>query len=120
MLDARRQEVWTAVYEANLHAVLPAQPLILEHNLFQNFLALACRENPSARFIVSGNGGLKLKNVPFVEQVEWSIVEKCSARYLAALAERLFQNADFQDVSYFEPYYMKPPNITAPAKVSEP
>ena len=33
MLDARRQEVWTAVYDAQDQALAPAQPVILEHTI---------------------------------------------------------------------------------------
>jgi tRNA threonylcarbamoyladenosine biosynthesis protein TsaB len=66
--------------------------------------------------VFSGNGSGKVKNVPVPEQAVFSPVQKCSAAYLAALGEQFFQAADFQEVAYFEPFYMKPPNITSPAK----
>ncbi|MGI9158606.1 MAG: tRNA (adenosine(37)-N6)-threonylcarbamoyltransferase complex dimerization subunit type 1 TsaB, partial [Saprospiraceae bacterium] len=37
MLDARRQEVWTALYDHQLRRLIPPQPLILENNLFSFF-----------------------------------------------------------------------------------
>ena len=65
---------------------------------------------------MSGNGIEKASNVTLPENTVWSPIKKCSARYLSALALKLFQQADFQDVAYFEPVYMKPPNITVSNK----
>ena len=121
-LDARRQEIWTAVYDFDLQLVTPAQPLILENNLFGNFVKEARATDVSAHesgggfiSVVSGNGSEKIRN----GQVEKNTVifsEKfCSAENLADFAEIIFQKADFQDVAYFEPFYMKLPNITKPA-----
>lgn len=116
MLDARRQEVWLAVYDAELRLIAAEQPLILENNLFENFI---CQSAPGAAgkmLVVAGNGSIKLENVLTREHVVFSSVKKCSARYLAALAEQLFQQTDFQNMAYFEPFYMKAPNITTPSK----
>lgn len=116
MLDARRKEVWTAVYDAQLHELVPAQPLVLEHNLFADYLHAIPGKHPESRYVVTGNGGLKLENEKFFEGSVFSPVRKCSAAYLSSLALIKFQNADFQDISYFEPFYMKMPNITTPGK----
>jgi tRNA threonylcarbamoyladenosine biosynthesis protein TsaB len=116
MLDARRQEVWTAAYDASLRPLAPAQPLILENDLFENYAKEVAAEAVSAVLIFSGNGSLKMENVPTGRNAVFSSVKNCSARYLAALADQFFQNAVFQNVAYFEPFYMKPPNITSPSK----
>lgn len=112
MLDARRQEVWMAVYDEQGLALAPAQPVILENFLFENFIGEFLAHRPGARLIFSGNGMWKLQNVPKLPDTVFSPVEKCSARYLAGLAEQFFQSYDFQEIAYFEPLYMKPPNIT--------
>jgi tRNA threonylcarbamoyladenosine biosynthesis protein TsaB len=117
MLDARRQEVWTAAYDAEGKQLIPAQPLILEHNLFETFINNIDLCNEDVRFVLSGNGTVKAKSVIFAERTVWSEITACSARYLGPLAERFFQQHDFQDIAYFEPFYMKPPNITTPNKV---
>lgn len=114
MLDARRQEVWTAVYDDQGRLLAPAQPIIMENNLFENFLAAHVPGGSGKRLVLSGNGMQKLQNVPGSVLAVFSPVEKCSATYLAPLAELFFQNSDFQEVAYFEPFYMKPPNITIP------
>ncbi|GAB4495595.1 MAG: tRNA (adenosine(37)-N6)-threonylcarbamoyltransferase complex dimerization subunit type 1 TsaB [Saprospiraceae bacterium] len=116
MLDARRQEVWLAVYDAELRTIVEERPLILENNLFENFIHQSLSEAAGKTLVVGGNGSEKLKNVLTRENVVFSSVKKCSARHLAALAERFFQQADFQNVAYFEPFYMKAPNITTPSK----
>lgn len=116
MLDARRQEVWLAVYDAELRTIAAEQPLILENNLFENFIQQNLSGAGGKTLVTAGNGSEKLKNVPPHENVVFSPVKKCSARHLSALAERFFQQTDFQNVAYFEPFYMKAPNITTPSK----
>jgi tRNA threonylcarbamoyladenosine biosynthesis protein TsaB len=116
MLDARRQEVWLAVYDALLNAIAPEQPLIIENNSFENLICQLLPDAANAVFVISGNGSEKIKNVPLPEKTVFSEVKKCSASHLAALSEQIFQRSDFQDVAYFEPFYMKAPNITTPSK----
>lgn len=116
MLDARRQEVWTALYDVSLQEQVPAQPLILLNNLFYEFLENTALAHPGTVFVVAGNGAIKTENVPLPENVVLSEVRNCSALHLAELAEDFFQKSDFQSVSYFEPFYMKQPNITTPNK----
>jgi len=112
MLDARRKEVWLAVFDSKLQELLPAQPLILEHELFQNYLKNISGLSPENMLVISGNGSEKMMNAHIFENVVFSSIRTCSAAHLAHIAELHFQNADFQDTAYFEPFYMKPPNIT--------
>ncbi|MFN0034016.1 MAG: tRNA (adenosine(37)-N6)-threonylcarbamoyltransferase complex dimerization subunit type 1 TsaB [Saprospiraceae bacterium] len=116
MLDARRQEVWLAVYDADLREIAPAQPLILENNSFEKFVSEKIGDGKAERLVLSGNGIKKTRGGGISEKAVYSEIKKCSARYLALLAERCFQANDFQDIAYFEPFYMKPPNITSPTK----
>ena len=116
MLDARRQEVWLAVYDFELREIAPAQPLILENNSFENFILAKTKGVEIDGIILCGSGMEKTRSGSISERVVFSDVKKCTARHLAALAEASFQNADFQDIAYFEPFYMKPPNITTSSK----
>ncbi|MBN8678963.1 MAG: tRNA (adenosine(37)-N6)-threonylcarbamoyltransferase complex dimerization subunit type 1 TsaB [Chitinophagales bacterium] len=116
MLDARRQELWLALYDEQLQELSPAQPLILENNSFENYVRDNIGNRTFARIVLSGNGVVKAGNARISEQAVISSVKKCSAAYLTVLAEQAFQVADFQDIAYFEPFYMKPPNITTPAR----
>jgi tRNA threonylcarbamoyladenosine biosynthesis protein TsaB len=120
MLDARRDEVWMAVYNHRLEAVIAAAPFILDNNMFeQKMSGIGNVEGGGSRnlYYMSGNGCIKAQRVIFSEQTVWGGNVKCSADFLNALAEAKFQLHDFQDVAYFEPFYMKPPNITIPNKV---
>lgn len=116
MLDARRQEIWVAIYDAELRELAPAQPLILENNLFLEFVAEKTGGVEISGVILSGNGMEKTRNGKFSEKIIFSDIERNSAMYLSALAEQYFQMIDFQDIAYFEPIYMKPPNITSSTK----
>lgn len=116
MLDARRQEVWLAIYNDDLVEIAPPQPLILENNSFENFVFEKTGGAQIEWIVLSGNGMEKTRSGDNFKKAVFSEQGKCSASYLADLAEQYFQSADFQDVAYFEPYYMKPPNITTPSK----
>lgn len=116
MLDARREEVWLALYDAELREIAPAQPLILENNSFEKLLLTLSGYAACDRIVLSGNGMKKLRSGAFPEKTVFSTLACCSAVHLADLAEGQFQSSDFQDIAYFEPFYMKPPNITISTK----
>ena len=116
MIDARRQEVWLAAYDAEMHLMMEEQALVLENNSFENLIRSLPRRGEGGVSVVGGNGSHKVENVNDLEKVVVSSIKKCSAGHFAALSEHYFQLADFQDVAYFEPFYMKAPNITTPSR----
>ncbi len=116
MLDARRNEVWAAVYDVELRLLAPAQPLILENKLLYEFLSQNPVHKPGCVYIVAGNGAKKMKSAEIFENAVWAKTQHSSATYLATLAEKAFKSSDFQDVSYFNPAYMKAANITSSNK----
>lgn len=117
MIDARRQEVWTAVYEAgHLNVLGKAVPLVLENNMFDYFCGEVRGGDKHRRILLCGNGAFKTDSGSLPENVVLTEPFQCSASYMAELAEADFQSADFQEVSYYEPFYMKPPNITSAKK----
>lgn len=117
MIDARRQEVWTAVFEADrLGTLRNAAPLVLENNMFDYFCKEVCGEDKHRRILLCGNGAFKTNSGGLPENAVLAKPLECSASYMAKLAEACFQDVDFQDVSHYEPFYMKPPNITSAKK----
>lgn len=117
MIDARRQEVWTAVYEAgHLNVLGKVVPLVLENNMFDYFCSEIREDDKHRRILLCGNGAFKTSSGSVPENVVLTNPFQCSASYMAELAEADFQNADFQDILYYEPFYMKPPNITSAKK----
>lgn len=100
MLDARRMEVYSAVYTAGLEVLEPVRALILEASSFDGFLV----EQPVLFF---GNGSKKYKSLMEHENAVFIDHVQLSARQMALLAHRQFLNNSFEDLAYFEPKYLK-------------
>lgn len=100
MIDARRMEVYTAVYNENLLEVLPVQARIIDNNSFRELL-------DNNRIIFFGDGALKCADV--LKHPNAIIISDFinSARDLSKLAFRKYKSTDFEDVAYFEPFYLK-------------
>ena len=116
MIDARRNEVWTSIYDGAFYRFNAPQPLILENNSFIDYITSYINLGSRDVLVVSGNGADKVSGVTFFENTVISPIKKCSAQYLSEQAFVQFQNNDFQDIAYYEPLYMKPPNITVSNK----
>jgi len=101
MLDARRMEVYTAVYDSKLERKQEIQALIVDENSIQQFskfqkIYFFGDGMPKCKEVLS-----QLKNANFID----AIVP--SAKHMATLAFEKFQNRVFEDVAYFEPFYLK-------------
>jgi len=100
MIDARRMEVFTAVFNNKAEVVEPEAALILEKNSFANLL----QDN---NILFAGSGAPKWKPVcdsPYARYAENAL--KIST-HLAFVAEAKFQNKQFSDLAYTEPAYLK-------------
>lgn len=107
MIDARRMEVYTAAYDAQGHAVLPTQAMIVAEGAFAEWL------NAGKRLAFVGNGAMKCAPVIGADRATFAELD-CDASYLAGLAQAAFDAQAFADVAYVEPAYLKSPNITQP------
>jgi tRNA threonylcarbamoyladenosine biosynthesis protein TsaB len=100
MLDARRMEVYAALYDRGLKTVRDVSADIIEADTYKQWLD----ERPVYFF---GNGAEKCKdvithpNAHFIEGIE------PLAKWMQPLAERRFLNEQFEDVAYFVPFYLK-------------
>ncbi len=98
MVDARRMEVYTAVFE-NARQITETAPAIIDENSFAEYLS-----EGSCLFIGDGAGKcadvIKHPNAQFCQC--WP---KASAMLEPALAA--YRSGDFKDVAYFEPFYLK-------------
>lgn len=108
MIDARRMEVYTAFYDQDMQVIKTAHPLVVEAGVFDAFL------EAGYRIVLAGNGAEKCRPV-LPDSILFSGVD-CSAVHLALPAQQAFQNQAFEDLAYFEPFYLKPPNITQAKK----
>lgn len=100
MLDARRMEVYAALYDRSLKAVRPVQADVVDADTYKQWLD----ERPVYFF---GNGAKKCMetighpNAHYIDGIE------PLAKWMQPLAERRFLNGQFEDVAYFEPFYLK-------------
>ena len=110
MIDARRMEVYTALFDSNAKRMEQDKPLIITADSFKEFLS------KGKRILFSGNGAPKIFDVVVSENATLSSVQ-CSAEHLTSLAEQAYENKRFADIAYFSPSYLKAPNITKSKKV---
>ena len=107
MIDARRMEVYTAVYDSELNIRKDVHNLILEEGALSGIDA--------GYVILCGNGAVKSEGIDL--GVETKILPTpCSASYMIDKCIELYYMNKFEDVAYFSPFYFKSPNITKSKK----
>lgn len=100
MIDARRMEVYDALFDRQNHSVREVQATIVDENTYKQEL-----ENHLVVF--GGNGAGKCREVIHSPNARFLTEFIPSAKYMAPLAEKAFQEKQFEDVAYFEPNYFK-------------
>lgn len=108
MIDARRMEVYTAVYTPALEAVLEPQAMILDEHSFEDLL------QQGNTLVLMGNGSDKARQVLKHEQVRFVSGIKPVAVEMMALAEKAWREQSFIDVAYSTPLYLKEFQATKP------
>lgn len=99
LIDARRMEVFTAIYNADLEPILSPQAIILKEGIFGNYMI-------NNKVLFFGSGSAKLK--PVVSNVNGIFINvQFNAIHLGQLAETCFYNKRFTDVAHSEPTYFK-------------
>lgn len=105
MVDARRMEVYTAVYDLALKPVLPPEPMILTPESYMEW--------SSRRLIFIGDGVKKAKDLLHFPNARW-IDSMPLASDMTALSEKVFREGKFLDIAYSTPYYLKNFQATTP------
>lgn len=100
MLDARRMEVYTAVYNAALHEVMSPRAMIINEGSFAELLT-------QHKLLLMGNGSDKVKKVLSHKNLSFMAGVEPVAIDMMALSERAFRNKEFIDVAYASPLYLK-------------
>lgn len=99
MIDARRMEVYSAVFNSNKEKIREIKAEILTEDSFSEI-------SEKAYFIGDSNEKaktiLKKDNFFFLDDLIFP-----SANEMSSISFKKFQNNDFEDVAYFEPYYLK-------------
>lgn len=100
MLDARRMEVYSAIYSSNLKQVRDIEAQILDESSFTQELS-------KGKVYFIGNGVEKTKALLKHENAFFIEGKLPSANQMSALAYLKYKKSDTEDVAYFEPYYLK-------------
>src|SRR5690606_23372474 len=100
MLDARRMEVYSAVFDDQKNQIEDTKAVILDETSYRALL-----EKGPVNFI--GSGVEKFRSVCDHPSAAYIENELPSAREMIYLASEKFSKNDFENVAYFEPYYLK-------------
>jgi tRNA threonylcarbamoyladenosine biosynthesis protein TsaB len=109
MTDARRMEVYTALFNEKMEPLLETTALVLKEDSFARYLD----QQPVVFF---GSGAEKASLVIHHPNAFFRSDFKPRAAHLAEPAAIEFNHKHFQDVAYFEPFYLKDFVATIPKK----
>lgn len=100
LLDARRMEVYTAVFNGKTGEMLSAtEAKILDETSFQEF--------KDKKVVFVGDGAAKAKAILQLPDATFEEKVYPSAKFLIKKSVEKFNHQDFEDVAYFEPFYLK-------------
>jgi tRNA threonylcarbamoyladenosine biosynthesis protein TsaB len=107
MIDARRMEVYTAMYSNDLQLVKGTHNVIIEESSFANY--------QQGKILLCGTGVEKTKEVFKTNGYDF-LPLNLSARYLVSLANEKFEEGNFENIVSYSPNYFKAPRITKSKK----
>ena len=112
MVDARRMEVYTAVFSPTGERLTDISPVVLDETSFADLFA-------SGPVAVIGDAAEKASTILFHSgRSEGTIVQCCpEASAMLAPAVAKYAKKEFEDVAYFEPFYLKQFIATTPKKL---
>ena len=101
MIDARRMEVYAAIFDENVNKIKDTEAVIIDENSFSDL-------KKDHYLYLFGDGADKCAEL-FANDDKITVIKDfyCSAKYMNTIAQQKFNNKDFVDVAYFEPFYLK-------------
>ena len=107
MIDARRMEVYAALYDNQLREVRAIRPDIVDASTYADYLQ-------QGKVCFFGNGAAKCETV--IDSPDAVFLDNIHplASEMATLATKAFERKDFADVAYYEPFYLKDFQATTP------
>lgn len=100
MIDARRMEVYSCIYDKNGHIVRKIQADIVDENSYHDFLSIG-------KVAFFGDGSYKCEQLISSDNAIFIPDIFPDANEMIPLAEKAFQGRSFVDTVYFEPFYLK-------------
>ena len=99
MIDARRMEVYTAVYSSAGERLTPIEAKVIDGESFADYLE-------AGPILFVGDGALKCREVIRHPNARFQDAAPL-VRYMAPLAEEAYAIGRFENLAYFEPFYLK-------------
>lgn len=99
MIDARRMEVYTAIFDQNHNKISETKALVIDENSFSDISEKTCFIGDGAEKCMAV---LQKENFVFLSEIIYP-----SAKEMAELSLEKFQQKEFEDIAYFEPFYLK-------------
>ncbi|WP_160139091.1 tRNA (adenosine(37)-N6)-threonylcarbamoyltransferase complex dimerization subunit type 1 TsaB [Chryseobacterium sp. c4a] len=100
LIDARRMEVYTAVYDGSTgKEISVTEAKILDETSFEEF--------GDKKIIFVGDGATKAKDILNLPNADFRDDIYPSAQYLITKTLEKIENKEFEDMAYFEPFYLK-------------
>lgn len=99
MIDARRMEVYSQLFDSDVNVISKVESLIINEDSFAEY-------KECDNFVIFGNGAKKCVDVIALKNLSYCNVVP-SARGMVSLAHEAFIQKDFEDLAYFEPFYLK-------------
>ena len=100
VLDARRMEVYSAVFDADHPEIRETKAEIITEDSFREYTA-------HKEVHIVGSGAQKCKDLLQHPNFQFDVSVTPSAKEMAQLAQKKYEAGRFEDVAYFEPYYLK-------------
>jgi len=100
LVDARRMEVYTAVYEGKTGEMISdTEAKILDETSFEEF--------KDKKLIFVGDGAKKAKEILQLPRADFDEEVYPSAQFLIRKTLEKINRKEFEDIAYFEPFYLK-------------
>jgi tRNA threonylcarbamoyladenosine biosynthesis protein TsaB len=98
LIDARRMEVYTAIFDSNLNEISPAEAKIIDETSFSDI---------NCPIYFCGSGAEKCSTVIKNPNAQFFTSVQPTANMMVSLAENAYRNNQFEDVAHYEPFYLK-------------
>lgn len=109
-IDARRDEIYYNIYDNELQSNTDVSSYIVTPDSFS--------DRTDNGIIICGDGSQKIKDITEGRLSDHSIIVNSlpEAKNMTLLAYESFKASKHEDIAYYNPFYMKPPNITTRKK----
>lgn len=107
LLDARRMEVYSAVFNSNCNQIREVKAEIINDNSFKEYLKFG-------KVLFLGDGAEKCRDIINHKNAVFLNKYFPSSKQMASLSQDKYEKKEFENIAYFEPFYLKDFIATSP------